>query len=365
MERYLKSKKEICKFITCGSVDNGKSTLIGRMLYDSKNLYKDQIESLKKDSKRIGSSGDEFDFALLLDGLSSEREQGITIDVAYRYFSLENRRYVIIDTPGHKQYTKNMATGASNADIAIILLDAREGVVEQSKRHSYIASLLGIKQFIIAINKMDLVQFSEEIFIKISNDYYNMLQKLPNYQSINVHFIPICATMGDNVVFKSKNTSWYDGGSLLALLESLPISDKNSDEFILSVQYVNRPNLDFRGFCGSIISGNVVVGSEVIILPSKQTSKVKEILNTNNNVQSADYKNAITIRLEDEIDIQRGDIIASVDNSIEIQNEFYAMIICFGEFDECGNYLIKISHSIIPMRFEILQKKRYCHSTRI
>lgn len=322
MEECLKSKKEICKFITCGSVDDGKSTLIGRMLFDSKSLYKDQIESLKKDSKSLGARGDELDFALLVDGLSSEREQGITIDVAYRYFSLENRRYVIIDSPGHEQYTKNMATGASHADVAIILLDARKGVLKQSIRHSYIASLLGIKQFIVAINKMDLVGFREDVFVKISNDYSNMLQKLPNYESINVNFIPICATMGDNIVFKSKNTPYYNGDSLLTLLESLPINNckSKSEEFILSVQYVNRPNLDFRGFCGSVISGRISIGDDVAILPSKQTSRVKEILNVNKNVQSAEYKNAITIRLEDEIDIQRGDVIVSIHNDIEIHN---------------------------------------------
>lgn len=320
IEKYLQEheNKELCRFITCGSVDDGKSTLIGRMLYDSKMLFEDQILSLEKDSKKLGNAGEKLDFALLVDGLASEREQGITIDVAYRFFTSEKRKFIIADTPGHEQYTRNMATGASTADIAIILIDARKGVLTQTKRHSYIVSLLGIKQFIIAINKMDLVDFRQDIFDDICKSYKEILPYLKNYENIQTHFVPISALDGDNIASKSIHTPWYNGKTLSELLDTLPIAADFNDEFIMSVQYVNRPHLNFRGFCGSIASGKVSVGDEIMILPSLKTSKIKEIitpdiknlkvLDKNENIQSAknaSFPSAITLTLEDEIDISR------------------------------------------------------------
>lgn len=358
VEKYLKEheNKELCRFITCGSVDDGKSTLIGRMLYDSKMLFEDQILSLEKDSKKLGNAGEKLDFALLVDGLASEREQGITIDVAYRFFISEKRKFIIADTPGHEQYTRNMATGASTADIAIILIDARKGVLTQTKRHSYIVSLLGIKQFIIAINKMDLVDFRQDVFDDICKSYKEILPYLKNYENIQTHFVPISALDGDNIASKSIHTPWYNGKTLSELLDTLPIAADFNDEFIMSVQYVNRPHLNFRGFCGSIASGKVSVGDEIMILPSLKTSKIKEIitpdiknlkvLDKNEKHQSsknASFPSAITLTLEDEIDISRGDVMASKNHSLKISNSFKAMMIWMSEakFSLNGNYLIK------------------------
>ncbi len=346
VEKYLKEheNKELCRFITCGSVDDGKSTLIGRMLYDSKMLFEDQILSLEKDSKKLGNAGEKLDFALLVDGLASEREQGITIDVAYRFFTSEKRKFIIADTPGHEQYTRNMATGASTADIAIILIDARKGVLTQTKRHSYIASLLGIKQFIIAVNKMDLIDYNQEIFNTICKNYQEILPCLKNHERIKTHFVPICALDGDNIASKSINMPWYDGKTLSELLDTLPIVTNLSDEFIMSVQYVNRPHLNFRGFCGNIASGSINVKDEVVILPSLKTSKVKQIITPsiknlnvsdknekNQSAKNASFPSAITLTLEDEIDISRGDVMASKNHSIEISNSFKAMVIWMSE----------------------------------
>ncbi|EFV4700453.1 sulfate adenylyltransferase subunit CysN [Campylobacter coli] len=368
IEKYLQEheNKELCRFITCGSVDDGKSTLIGRMLYDSKMLFEDQILSLEKDSKKL-------DFALLVDGLASEREQGITIDVAYRFFTSEKRKFIIADTPGHEQYTRNMATGASTADIAIILIDARKGVLTQTKRHSYIVSLLGIKQFIIAINKMDLVDFRQDIFDDICKSYEEILPYLKNYENIQTHFVPISALDGDNIASKSIHTPWYNGKTLSELLDTLPITTDFNDEFIMSVQYVNRPHLNFRGFCGSIASGKVSVGDEIMILPSLKTSKIKEIitpdiknlkvLDKNENIQSAknaSFPSAITLTLEDEIDISRGDVIVSKNHSIEISNSFKAMVIWMSEerFSLSGSYLIKIANLTTSITFEKIDYKK-------
>ncbi|WP_390308440.1 sulfate adenylyltransferase subunit 1, partial [Campylobacter coli] len=346
VEKYLKEheNKELCRFITCGSVDDGKSTLIGRMLYDAKMLFEDQILSLEKDSKKLGNAGEKLDFALLVDGLASEREQGITIDVAYRFFTSEKRKFIIADTPGHEQYTRNMATGASTADIAIILIDARKGVLTQTKRHSYIASLLGIKQFIIAVNKMDLIDYNQEIFNTICKNYQEILPCLKNHEHIKTHFVPICALDGDNIASKSINMPWYDEKTLSELLDTLPVTTSLSDEFIMSVQYVNRPHLNFRGFCGNIASGSINVKDEVMILPSLKTSKVKQIitpdiknlkvLDKNEKVQSvknASFPSAITLTLEDEIDISRGDVIVSKNHSLKISNSFKAMMIWMSE----------------------------------
>ncbi|EAC1763273.1 sulfate adenylyltransferase subunit CysN [Campylobacter coli] len=375
VEKYLKEheNKELCRFITCGSVDDGKSTLIGRMLYDSKMLFEDQILSLKKDSKKLGNAGEKLDFALLVDGLASEREQGITIDVAYRFFTSEKRKFIIADTPGHEQYTRNMATGASTADIAIILIDARKGVLTQTKRHSYIVSLLGIKQFIIAINKMDLVDFRQDVFDDICKSYKEILPYLKNYENIQTHFVPISALDGDNIASKSINMPWYDGKTLSELLDTLSIVSDFNDEFIMSVQYVNRPHLNFRGFCGSIASGKVSVGDEIMILPSLKTSKIKEIitpdiknlkaLDKNEKHQSsknASFPSAITLTLEDEIDISRGDVIASKNHSLEISNSFKAMMIWMSEakFSLSGNYLIKIANLTTSITFEKIDYKK-------
>ncbi|EIL9245060.1 sulfate adenylyltransferase subunit CysN [Campylobacter coli] len=375
VEKYLKEheNKELCRFITCGSVDDGKSTLIGRMLYDSKMLFEDQILSLEKDSKKLGNAGEKLDFALLVDGLASEREQGITIDVAYRFFTSEKRKFIIADTPGHEQYTRNMATGASTADIAIILIDARKGVLTQTKRHSYIVSLLGIKQFIIAINKMDLVDFRQDVFDDICKSYKEILPYLKNYENIQTHFVPISALDGDNIASKSIHTPWYNGKTLSELLDTLSIVTNLSDEFIMSVQYVNRPHLNFRGFCGNIASGSINVKDEVVILPSLKTSKIKEIitpdienlkvLDKNEKIQSsknASFPSAITLTLEDEIDISRGDVIVSKNHSLKISNSFKAMMIWMSEakFSLNGNYLIKIANLTTSITFEKIDFKK-------
>ncbi|XAK03175.1 sulfate adenylyltransferase subunit CysN [Campylobacter coli] len=375
IEKYLQEheNKELCRFITCGSVDDGKSTLIGRMLYDSKMLFEDQILSLEKDSKKLGNVGEKLDFALLVDGLASEREQGITIDVAYRFFTSEKRKFIIADTPGHEQYTRNMATGASTADIAIILIDARKGVLTQTKRHSYIVSLLGIKQFIIAINKMDLVNFRQDVFDDICKSYGKILLYLKNYENIQTHFVPISALDGDNIASKSIHTPWYNGKTLSELLDTLPIATDFNDEFVMSVQYVNRPHLNFRGFCGSIASGKVSVGDEIMILPSLKTSKIKEIiipdienlkvLDKDEKIQSsknASFPSAITLTLEDEIDISRGDVIVSKNHSLEISNSFKAMMIWMSEaeFSLNGNYLIKIANLTTSITFEKIDFKK-------
>lgn len=375
IEKYLQEheNKELCRFITCGSVDDGKSTLIGRMLYDSKMLFEDQILSLEKDSKKLGNAGEKLDFALLVDGLASEREQGITIDVAYRFFTSEKRKFIIADTPGHEQYTRNMATGASTADIAIILIDARKGVLTQTKRHSYIVSLLGIKQFIIAINKMDLVDFRQDVFDDICKSYEEILPYLKNYENIQTHFVPISALDGDNIASKSIYTPWYNGKTLSELLDTLPIAADFNDNFIMSVQYVNRPHLNFRGFCGSIASGKVSVGDEIMILPSLKTSKIKEIitpdiknlkvLDKNEKIQSAknaSFPSAITLTLEDEIDISRGDVIVSKNHSLKISNSFKAMMIWMSEakFSLNGNYLIKIANLTTSITFEKIDFKK-------
>jgi sulfate adenylyltransferase subunit 1 len=254
-------QKELLRFLTCGSVDDGKSTLIGRLLHDSKMIYEDQLEAIKSDSVKHGTTGEKIDLALLVDGLQAEREQGITIDVAYRYFSTAKRKFIIADTPGHEQYTRNMATGASTCDLAIILIDARHGVMTQTRRHSYIASLLGIKHIVVAINKMDLMNFDQKVFEKIKQDYLAFAEKL---DMKDVMFVPISALEGDNVVNRSEKSSWYKDKTLMEILESVPVAgDKNLRDFRFPVQYVNRPNLDFRGFCGNVASGEVKVNSDL------------------------------------------------------------------------------------------------------
>ena len=321
--------KELLRFITCGSVDDGKSTLIGRLLFESKMIYEDQLASIRKDTARYGTTGGEIDLALLTDGLEDERQQGITIDVAYRYFSTDKRKFIIADTPGHEQYTRNMATGASTADLAIILIDARRGVLPQTKRHSFIVSLLGIKHVLVAINKMDLVDYSQEVFEQIQRDYRDFSARL---DLPDVHFLPISALKGDNVVQLSERMPWYQGSPLMRLLETVYIgSDRNLEDFRFPVQFVNRPNLDFRGFCGTVASGIIRVGDEVMALPSRKTSKVKEIVTFDGNLEEAFSPQAVTLTLTDEIDISRGDMIVRPGNVPRVDNKFDAMVVWMSE----------------------------------
>ncbi|GJM13629.1 MAG: bifunctional enzyme CysN/CysC [Pseudohongiella sp.] len=322
-------RKELLRLLTCGSVDDGKSTLIGRLLHDSKMIYEDQLAAIEADSVKSGTTGGKIDLALLVDGLQAEREQGITIDVAYRYFSTAKRKFIIADTPGHEQYTRNMATGASTCDLAIILIDARHGVQVQTRRHSYIASLLGIKHIIVAINKMDLVDFSESVFDEIKADYLKFSQKL---NSANFHFIPMSALTGDNVVNPSELTPWYEEGPLMSLLESVEIAgDKNYSDFRFPVQYVNRPNLNFRGFCGTLASGVIRKGDEVVVLPSNKTSRIKSIVTYDEELELAHAEMAVTLTLEDEIDVSRGDILAHPENIPSSDTDFDATIVWMAE----------------------------------
>jgi bifunctional enzyme CysN/CysC len=322
-------RKELLKLLTCGSVDDGKSTLIGRLLHDSKMIYEDQLESIKADSIKSGSTDGEFDLSLLVDGLQAEREQGITIDVAYRYFSTAKRKFIIADTPGHEQYTRNMATGASNCDLAIILVDARHGIQVQTRRHSFITSLLGIKHVIVAINKMDIMDFSEDVFNKIKQDYKEFAKTLEQGE---VKFIPISALNGDNVVNNSDNTPWYTGDTLMSILESVEIAaDRNYQDMRFPVQYVNRPNLNFRGFCGTLASGVVHKGDSVTALPSGKTSKIKSIVTYDEELEQAFTPMAITLTLEDEIDISRGDMLVHADNIPSVQDKFEATVVWMTE----------------------------------
>ena len=316
---YLKQheNKDLLRFLTCGNVDDGKSTLIGRLLYDSKLIYEDQLQAVTRDSKKVGTTGDAPDLALLVDGLQAEREQGITIDVAYRYFSTEKRKFIIADTPGHEQYTRNMATGASTCDLAIILIDARYGVQTQTRRHTYIASLLGIKNIVVAINKMDLVEFSETRFNEIQTEYAGFIAQLGNRKPSNIIFTPISALNGDNVVNVSENTPWYKGETLMGTLESVEINrDTAQRDFRFPVQYVNRPNLDFRGFAGTIALGEINVGDKVVALPSGKSSTVKEIVTFDGNLEHAFAGQAVTLTLNDEIDVSRGNMLVRADQGV-------------------------------------------------
>ncbi|MGN6547316.1 MAG: sulfate adenylyltransferase subunit CysN [Aureliella sp.] len=318
-------RKELLRFITCGSVDDGKSTLIGRLLYDSKMLYEDQLAQLESESKVHGTTGGAFDPALVTDGLKAEREQGITIDVAYRYFSTAKRKFIIADTPGHEQYTRNMATGASTADLAVILIDARHGVLTQTRRHSFIVSLLGIRHVVVTVNKMDLVGFSQERFEEICNDYRDFAARL---DLPDLHFIPISALNGDNVVDPSPKMKWYNGSTLMGFLENVYIgSDRNLEDFPFPVQYVNRPHLDFRGFCGTVASGIIRRGDEVMVLPSRRTTRVKQIVTFDGELEEAFAPQAITLTLADEVDCSRGDMLVRPGNAPRVSHDFDAMVV--------------------------------------
>ncbi|MDB3855434.1 sulfate adenylyltransferase subunit CysN [Euryarchaeota archaeon] len=328
IESYLKSheEKSLLRFITCGSVDDGKSTLIGRMLYESHMLFDDQLSSLKADSKKVGTQGEEIDFALLVDGLAAEREQGITIDVAYRFFSTDKRKYIVADTPGHEEYTRNMATGASTADIAIILVDAEQGVLTQTRRHSFIVSMVGVKKVLLAINKLDLVNYSEEVYDKIVSDYQDFAQTALDIDSITS--IPISALIGDNVVKKSENTPWYNGQTIMEYLETVEISNqKTLQSFRMPVQWVNRPNSNFRGFSGLISSGEINLGNKIRILPGGQTSTIKSIVTWGGNLTKAKAGQSVTIILDDEIDVSRGDVITISEDPCSEADQFQARIL--------------------------------------
>ncbi|MFO0410072.1 MAG: sulfate adenylyltransferase subunit CysN [Planctomycetota bacterium] len=350
-------RKELLRFITCGSVDDGKSTLIGRLLYDSKMIYEDQLAQLENESKVHGTTGGKFDPALVTDGLRAEREQGITIDVAYRYFSTAKRKFIIADTPGHEQYTRNMATGASTADLAIILIDARHGVLTQTKRHSFIVSLLGIRHVVVTINKMDLVNYSQERFDQICDDYKQFVSRL---DLPDLHFIPLAALHGENVVDQSPNMPWYKGSTLMSFLESVYIgSDRNLEDFRLPIQYVNRPNLDFRGFCGTIASGILRKGDQFMVMPSKRVSKVKRIVTQDGDLEEAFCPQSITVVLEDEVDCSRGDMIVRPGNIPKATNQFDATIVWLNAEPLLPGktYLIKHTSQTVPGQIDSLRYK--------
>ena len=350
-------KKDLLRLLTAGSVDDGKSTLIGRLLFDSKKLYEDQLDALERDSKRMGNAGEHIDYALLLDGLKAEREQGITIDVAYRYFSTNNRKFIIADTPGHEQYTRNMITGGSTANLAIILVDARMGVITQTRRHTFLVSLLGIKHVVLAVNKMDLVDFSEDRFNEIVATYKEFVTPL-GIPDINC--IPLSALDGDNVVDKSDRTPWYKGESLLDFLETVHIdSDNNFTDFRFPVQYVLRPNLDFRGFCGKVASGIVRKGDTVMALPSGKTSKVKSIVTYDGELDYAYPPQSVTLTLEDEIDVSRGEMLVHPDNLPIVDRNFETMMVWMDEepMDVNKSYFIKQTTNTSRTRIDSIKYK--------
>ena len=329
---YLEAheQKSLLRFITCGSVDDGKSTLIGRLLYDSKMIFEDQLAALENDSKKVGTQGDSIDFALLVDGLAAEREQGITIDVAYRFFATQKRKFIVADTPGHEQYTRNMATGASTADAAILMIDARKGVLTQTRRHSFIASLLGIRHFVLAVNKMDLVGYRQEVFDDIVRDYMAFAEALPG--AVHIRPIPLSALAGTNMTERSPETPWYDGPSLIEYLETVEIEDaRAAAPFRMPVQWVSRPNLDFRGFAGQIASGAVRAGDKVRSLPSGRETRVTRIVTANGDLAEASTGQSVTLTFADEIDTSRGDMIVAADQPAEVSDQFQVHLLWMSE----------------------------------
>jgi bifunctional enzyme CysN/CysC len=350
VEQYLQdqSQKTLLRFITCGSVDDGKSTLIGRLLFESKMIFEDQLSALQNDSKKMGTQGDEIDFALLVDGLAAEREQGITIDVAYRFFSTDKRKYIVADTPGHEQYTRNMITGASTADLAIVLVDARKGVLTQTKRHSYLVSLMGITQVILAVNKIDLVNFDEGTYDAIVQNYVEFANRI-GIKSITS--IPLSALTGDNLITKSIRTPWYLGPSLIEALDGAPIEKTKSQQnsFRLPVQWVNRPDSSFRGFAGTICSGKVAVGQNVRVQPSGQVAKVVSIICMNKGLQEAIAGQAITLTLDREVDASRGNVISADDQPSQVSDQFEVTLIWMGDepLYPNRNYLLKLGTQTI------------------
>ncbi|MFT6392440.1 MAG: bifunctional enzyme CysN/CysC [Ilumatobacter sp.] len=344
IEAYLMSHqyKSLLRFITCGSVDDGKSTLIGRLLYESHLVFEDHLAALEADSAKVGTQGTDLDFALLLDGLSAEREQGITIDVAYRFFSTERRKFIVADTPGHEQYTRNMVTGASTADVAVILVDARKGILTQTRRHSYLVSLLGISKVVVAINKMDLVGYSEETFERIRAEYVEFAGKIG---LDDMTFIPLSALKGDNVTEVSPNISWYDGPTLMEFLETVEVDDDRANGSLrMPVQWVNRPNLDFRGFSGQIVGGGIRPGDAIRVLPAGTISTVERIVTMDGDLDEAVAGQSVTLTLADEIDVSRGDLICAVDDPAEVADQFEAHIVWMHEDEMLPGrpYLIKV-----------------------
>ncbi|PPK39870.1 adenylyl-sulfate kinase [Pseudomonas laurylsulfatiphila] len=349
---YLEQQqnKQLLRFITCGSVDDGKSTLIGRLLYESKVLFEDQLGQLEADSKKLGTQGDELDFALLVDGLSAEREQGITIDVAYRFFATDKRKFIVADTPGHEQYTRNMVTGASTADLAVILIDARQGILTQTRRHSYLVSLLGIRKVVVAINKLDLVDYSQAVFERIESDYRAFATQIGLH---DIQCIPLSALRGDNMLEASPNTPWYQGPTLLQHLENVPLEQARQVDaaFRLPVQWVNRPNLDFRGYCGNVAAGSVSVGDRIRVLPSGHQSEITGILGSAGEQQQALCGQAVTLTLKDEIDISRGDMIVLADAPAAVADQFEATLVWMDEEPMLPGrpYLMKIGCRTVSM----------------
>ncbi len=361
IDAYLKQHetKSLLRFITCGSVDDGKSTLIGRLLYESKMLFEDQLAALEADSKKVGTRGGEIDYALLLDGLAAEREQGITIDVAYRFFSTDRRKFIVADTPGHEQYTRNMVTGASTADLAIILIDARKGVLVQTRRHSYLVSLLGIRHVILAVNKMDLVNYSQETFDTIVAEYRGFAEKIGLQ---NIHAMPISGVRGDNIVEKSANTPWYAGPTLMHLLETVPIDEERlqTQPFRLPVQWVNRPNLDFRGFAGTITGGGIRPGDRVRVLPSGRETTVTRIVTSGGDLAHAVANQSVTLTLADEVDISRGDLLCPPAAPAQVADAVEATIVWMAEQPMLRgrSYFLKIgpktvTATVMPLRYKV------------
>ena len=356
---YLQQQQEksLLRFITCGSVDDGKSTLIGRLLWDSKMIFEDQLAALEADSRRCGTQGEKIDYALLLDGLQAEREQGITIDVAYRFFSTDKRKFIVADTPGHEQYTRNMVTGASTAQAAVILIDARKGMLTQTRRHSYLCSLVGIRHIALAINKMDLVDYSRQQFEAIHKDYTEFATDL-GFESITA--IPISALEGDNILQPSRNTKWYQGPTLMQFLETVDVTDKAAAQpFRMRVQWVNRPDLDFRGFCGSIASGTIHPGDEIVVASSGQTSKVARIVTMAGDLPQAVAGQAVTLTLEDEIDISRGDLLAGPQSPPHVIDRFEAKLVWLHEdaLLPGRSYLLKAGATTAPAQIDAVKFK--------
>jgi bifunctional enzyme CysN/CysC len=359
VEAYIagQQRKGLLRFITCGSVDDGKSTLIGRLLWESRVLFEDQLAALEADSKRLGTQGGEIDLALLVDGLQAEREQKITIDVAYRFFATERRKFIVADTPGHEQYTRNMATGASTAELAVILIDARKGVLEQTRRHSYIVSLLGIRHVLLAVNKMDLIGYAEEAFARIVADYRKFAAQLDLPEIVA---IPVSALKGDNVTELSANMPWYDGPTLLDHLETVEIATPAQGRlFRMPVQWVNRPNLDFRGFSGMIAAGTVAPGDRIRVLPSGKDSTVRRIVTYDGDLETAVAGQSVTLTLADEIDISRGDVLAAADAPPAVADQFHSTLVWMGEEPLLPgrSYLLKLGTKLVTASVSSIRHK--------
>ena len=358
---YLEAheNKSLLRFITCGSVDDGKSTLIGRLLYDSKMIFEDQLDALESDSKRHGTQGENIDFALLVDGLSAEREQGITIDVAYRFFSTDKRKFIVADTPGHEQYTRNMATGASTADLAILMIDARKGILTQTRRHSFIASSLGIRKLVLAINKMDLVDYDEAVYNRIEQDFLEFAQELS--AGIEIQAIPMSALAGDNITENSDNMPWYSGPPLMEYLETVPVDDDRiKAPFRMPVQWVNRPNLDFRGFSGQIASGSIKPGDRVKTLPSAKETTIERVVVHGGDLKEGIAGQSVTLTFADEVDTSRGDVICAAGEPAEVADQFQARVLWMADNDMLPGrrYLVKIgaktvTATVLDLKFGI------------